>query len=165
MTDEEDDKRQIDLIEYIEDAERAGPAALNETYSDEQLDSAGLIAVKAFVRSKASKNAERVRRNKERREKGEIGPARKQLNLQAPVDDNAREILKELNTAMLEEALTPEDVRAVLTEESLDWKQRCIDAENQLDQAHRQIDELTAKIKRHRLDWLGWPLKYIFGRR
>jgi hypothetical protein len=164
MTDS-DDKRQIDLIEYIEDAERAGPPAMEKTFSDEDLDQAGLVAVKAFVRSKASKNAERVRKAAERREKGENGPPRKQLNLQAPVSDDAREILKELNAAMLEEALTPEDIKAVLTEEALDWKQRCLDAEAQLDAAHRQIDELTARIKRHRLDWLGWPLNRIFGRR
>jgi hypothetical protein len=164
MTDS-DDKRQIDLIEYIEDAERAGPPALEKTFSDEDLDQAGLIAVKAFVRSKASKNAERVRKAAERREKGENGPPRKQLNLQAPVDEEARTVIKELTAAMLDEALTPADIKAVLTEESLDWKQRCLEAEAQLDAAHRQIDDLTAKLERHKLKWLGWPLNRIFGRR
>jgi chromosome segregation ATPase len=179
MSEHKKDPRQIDLVEYIEDAENGGPPALEKTLTDEELDGAGMVAVKAFIRSKASKNALRVAKAKKKREEGENGPARKQLNLQAPVSDDAREILKELNSAMLTEALTPEDIRDVLSEEAMDWKQRTTDVERerdqlrqqleeteaQLDAAHRQIDELAAQIKRHRLDWLGWPLNRIFGRR
>ena len=65
---------------------------------------------------------------------------------------------------MVDEALTPDDIRAVLTEESMDWKQRYYDAESRLDAANRKIDELTAQARRNQLRWLGWPLKYIFGR-
>ena len=106
----------------------------------------------------------RVAKTQQRRENGEIGPARKQLNLQAPVDEEARKVIKELTAAMLDEVVKPETIRAVLTEEPLDWKQRCIEAERQLDAAQRQIYQLTAQIERHKLRWLGWPLKYIFGR-
>lgn len=164
MGEHEKDPRQIDLVDYIEDAENSGPPAMEKTLSDEDLDRAGLVAVKAFVRSKASKNAERVRKAAERREKGENGPPRKQLNLQAPVDEDARTVIKELTAAMVDEALTPDDIRAVLTEESMDWKQRYYDAESRLDAANRKIDELTAQARRNQLRWLGWPLKYIFGR-
>ena len=69
MGEHEKDPRQIDLVDYIEDAENSGPPAMEKTLSDEDLDRAGLVAVKAFVRSKASKNAERVRKAAERRER------------------------------------------------------------------------------------------------
>ena len=179
MGETDKDKRQIDLIDYIEDAEKAGapvlhagppalhigPAPQDKTYSDTQLESAGLVAVKAFMRTKRSKNALRVQKTDERRQNGETGPPRKQLNLLAPVDKEARTVIKELTAAMLDEAVKPDDIRAVLTEENMEWKQRCLEAERQLDAAHRQIDQLTAQIKRHELNWLGWPLKYIFRRR
>lgn len=165
-TDQED--RQIDLIEYIDETKNSGPPAIEKTLSNEQLNSAGLIAVKAFVRSKASKNAERVRKAAERREKGETGPPRKQLNLQAPIDDDAREVLREMNTALLRHSLTADDAREALRQNPMEWRQRAHDAErerdqlrNQLNEAHKQLEELSRKANRSWSHLLG-SLRRIF---
>lgn len=153
------DPRQIDLIDYIEDAENAGPPALEKTLSDEELESAGLVGVKAFIRSNVSKNAERVRKAAERRERGENGPPRKQLNLQAPVQEEARNVIKELNSALLDQVLTPDDIREALRE-GANWKQRATNAERERDQLRQQIEKLTSDLSsaKRRYRWLGWPL-------
>jgi predicted nucleic acid-binding Zn-ribbon protein len=144
------DKRQIELLDYIEDAENGGPPVLEKTLSDEDLDSAGLVAIKAFVRSKASKNAERVRRAAERREKGENGPPRKQLNLQAPVEDDAREVLKQLNSALLDHSLTPDDIKDALGTDAMHWIRRAQAAEGKLEDMRllmEKIEKEAAAVK------------------
>lgn len=76
---------------HIEDAENdqsmADPA---KTLTDEQLEDGGLRQVKAFVRTRASKNALRVAKSKEARAEQGI----KQVNVQAP--EQVHTALKEI---------------------------------------------------------------------
>jgi hypothetical protein len=148
MGDIDKDTRQIELIDYIEDAEKAGPPLLDRTFSDEELDRGGLVPVKAFVRSKTSKNAERVRKAAERREKGENGPARKQINLQAPVDDDARKLLQEINSSLLDGSATPDVIRRAMSNDNTDWKQRALTAERELDELRNRIESMTKRPRR-----------------
>lgn len=162
MSEKDEDERQIDLIDYIENAHHAGPPMMEKTFSDKELNNAGLIAVKAFVRSKTSKNAERVRKAKERRESGDNGPPRKQLNLQAPIDDEAREVLREMNTALLKHSLTAQDIREVLGQKAMDWRQRALDAERALAEAEKRIDTIHQEYRDRPPRWLGWPISWLF---
>lgn len=76
---------------HIEDAENdqsmADPA---KTLTDEQLEDGGLRQVKAFVRTRASKNALRVAKSKEAKAEQGI----KQVNVQAP--EQVHTALKEI---------------------------------------------------------------------
>ena len=76
---------------HIEDAENdqamADPA---KTLTDEQLEDGGLRQVKAFVRTRASKNALRVAKSKEAKAEQGI----KQVNVQAP--EKVHTALKEI---------------------------------------------------------------------
>lgn len=76
---------------HIEDAENdqsmADPA---KTLTDEQLEDGGLRQVKAFVRTRASKNALRVAKSKEAKAEKGI----KQVNVQAP--EQVHTALKEI---------------------------------------------------------------------
>lgn len=151
MGDIDNDERQIDLEAYIEgktsaadtppladhleDVEAEGPAVIDpdKALTDDTLEEAGIVPVKAYMRTRASKNAVRVKRAAEKRESGETGPARKQLNLQAPVSPEAREALKELNTALLENRITVEDLDALAGDrEAIDWRARALAAEAEL---------------------------------
>ena len=102
--------------DFIEDIEERGPKVVDPDHAltDEQLELGGLTPVRSFVRTKASKNALRVRKAKEKREAGETGPARKQLNLQAPPEPEARETLKEISAALLKQQITIDDLAGLL---------------------------------------------------
>lgn len=76
---------------HIEDAEKAQVIADPEkTLTDDDLEAGGLRQVKAFVRTRASKNALRVAKSKE--SKAEQGI--KQVNVQAP--EQVHTALKEI---------------------------------------------------------------------
>lgn len=151
MGDIDNDERQIDLVDYIEgktgkaaetapaelieEVEDRGPGVVDpeKAISDDQLEEAGIVPVKAYMRTKVSKNALRVKKSAEKREAGETGPARRQLNLQAPVDDTSREALKRLNTALLEGEITADDLDALAGDrEAIDWRARALAAEAEL---------------------------------
>lgn len=78
-----------DLFDTVEDAENAqqvaDPAA---TLTDAELEAGGLRQVKAFVRTKASRNALRVRKHREKVEAEGLG----QVNVVAPT--GARDTIK-----------------------------------------------------------------------
>jgi hypothetical protein len=97
-------------IAKLEDAETAitpTPTSGNSSYTDEQLNAAGLIKTSAFVRSNRSKNALRVEKSKSKKEDQGI----KQLNLEVP--DEHREAMKQLAIA-LKDGLTFADAMKVL---------------------------------------------------
>lgn len=149
---------QIDILDYIEGVEERAPKVVDpdQSISDDALERGGLVPVRAFVRSKASKNAERVRKAAERREKGENGTPRKQINLQAPVSDEARAALKAVNSALLDGKIEPDDLLAMTDDgETIDWRRRALDAENELDMLRGQIEELTQPRRRWWLLWLA----------
>jgi hypothetical protein len=80
-----------DLFDHIEDAEKAqkvaDPAAV---LTDDQLEEGGLRQVRAFVRTRASKNAMRVQKHRDK-----VGAeGLKQVNVVAP--EPARDVVKEI---------------------------------------------------------------------
>jgi len=148
---------QIDIIDYIEGVEERAPKVVDpdQSISDGALERGGLVPVKAFVRSKASKNAERVRKAAKRREKGENGTPRKQMNLQAPVGDEARTALKSVNSALLDGKIAPEDLLALTDDtDAIDWRSRALAAESERDQLRSQLDAM--EIRARRRWWMFW---------
>jgi len=149
---------QLDLVDYLEGIEERAPRIVDpdQSISDDALERGGLVPVRAFVRSKASKNAERVRKAAERREKGENGTPRKQINLQAPVSDEARTALKTVNSALLDGKIAPEDLLALTDDgEAIDWRSRALAAENERDELRRQLASMTARPRRWWLLWIA----------
>lgn len=94
---------------YVEELSDA-PISIDAVLSDDDLAKGGLAPIQTWARTQSSKNALRSQRAKERAEKGEAGPARKQLNLQAPVDEPSREAIKTLTAELLEGRVSPEGV-------------------------------------------------------
>lgn len=96
--------------EYVEDIpNKLIPA--DASLSDDELMQGGLTRVSGWMRTKSSKNAERQRRKRERDAAGEDGkkPIR-QINLQAPNDDNARDALKRVTKQLVDGDLSPSDL-------------------------------------------------------
>jgi hypothetical protein len=78
-----------DLFDHLEDAERAqGVADPAAVLTDDQLEEGGLRQVRAFVRTRASKNALRVQKHREKVAAEGLG----QVNVVAP--EAARDALK-----------------------------------------------------------------------
>lgn len=78
-----------DLFDHLEDAERAqGVADPAAVLTDDQLEEGGLRQVRAFVRTRASKNALRVQKHREKAAAEGLG----QVNVVAP--DEAKEALR-----------------------------------------------------------------------
>lgn len=100
---------------HLEDALDAGaPVADPEkVLDDEQLRDGGLAPVRAWVRTKASKNALRAKRSREKAEKGEGGAARKQVSLLAPPDEQSRAVLREIGKRMVAGEISADDLHAL----------------------------------------------------
>ena len=78
-----------DLFDHLEDAERAqGVADPAAVLTDDQLEEGGLRQVRAFVRTRASRNALRVQKHREKAAAEGLG----QVNVVAP--DEAKEALR-----------------------------------------------------------------------
>lgn len=78
-----------DLFDDLEDAERAqGVADPAAVLTDEQLEEGGLRQVRAFVRTRASRNALRVKKHREKAAEEGLG----QVNVVAP--EEARDVLR-----------------------------------------------------------------------
>jgi hypothetical protein len=78
----------------IEDAQNVELPIDEKTLNDKELEQAGLIKTSAFVRTKRSKNALRVEKNKQKKEQQGI----KQLNIEVP--EQHRETMKQLAIAL-----------------------------------------------------------------
>lgn len=106
-----------DLFDHLEDAERAqGVADPAAVLTDDQLEAGGLRQVRAFVRTKASRNALRVQKHREKAAAEGLG----QVNVVAP--EAARKALKTIakRTSGGEplEAVLRDCLASVMTEES-----------------------------------------------
>ena len=106
-----------DLFDHLEDAERAqGVADPAAVLTDDQLEAGGLRQVRAFVRTRASRNALRVQKHREKAAAEGLG----QVNVVAP--EAARDALKAIakRTAGGEplEAVLRDCLASVMTEES-----------------------------------------------
>lgn len=106
-----------DLFDHLEDAERAqGVADPAAVLTDDQLEAGGLRQVRAFVRTRASRNALRVQKHREKAAAEGLG----QVNVVAP--EAARKALKTIakRTSGGEplEAVLRDCLASVMTEES-----------------------------------------------
>lgn len=82
------------------------PADPDKVLTDERLAAGGLVKVNAFMRSKASANALRVKRHRDRKEAEGV----KQINVQAT--EEAREVIKEI----AKRTATGEELESVLAQ-------------------------------------------------
>jgi hypothetical protein len=99
--------------EYIEDIPDK-PITIDASLPDERLIEGGLTPVTGWMRTRSSRNAERQRRKKAKAASGEDGkPPRKQLNLEAPIDDAARNALKRVSKQLVEGDLSPGDLDVI----------------------------------------------------
>ena len=89
-------------IKHLEDAQNVQLPTSENTYTDAELEQAGLVKTSAFVRTKKSKNALRIEKHKQK--KAEQGV--KQLNVEVP--EQHRDIIKSLSKA-LKDGLSPEE--------------------------------------------------------
>jgi len=89
--------------ETIEDFEAMSPSEVDEALvlDDDALVQSGMVPIKAWARSKASANALRQRRKRERQAEG----GAKQVAVLAPADEASREALKAVGAAMRDGAL------------------------------------------------------------
>lgn len=84
---------------------------IDAALTDDELIHGGLAPVQAFMRTKASKNALRQRRAKAKKAQGADGATpSKQLNITAPVDDDARTALKITAQRLIDGDLSPSDL-------------------------------------------------------
>lgn len=89
-------------IKHLEDAQNVQLPTSEKTYTDAELEQAGLVKTSAFVRTKKSKNALRIEKHKQK--KAEQGV--KQLNVEVP--EQHRDLLKSFSKA-LKDGLSPEE--------------------------------------------------------
>lgn len=95
------------LAEHIEEVPNR-PMDAERALSDEELAAGGVVPVKAYMRTKASKNALRQKKAKEKALNSDT--PRKQLNLMAPADDQARNALKAVAEKMSDGQITAADL-------------------------------------------------------
>jgi hypothetical protein len=100
-----------DMAEYIEDIDDvgAGKVPMSAVLDDSDLMRGGIVPVKAYMRTKASANALRQQRKRERQ--AENGA--RQLAVLAPADDASRNALKAVGVAMRERGLAADTVSLV----------------------------------------------------
>ena len=96
--------------EYVEDVPNK-PIDTDAALTDDELVAGGMAPVHGWMRTKASKNAIRQRKSRARKQEGADGRApRRQLNLQAPVDDASRDALKRVADQLVDGDLSPSDL-------------------------------------------------------
>lgn len=125
--------------EYSEDIPDA-PIDPEKVLNNEALEAGGMVPVKAWVRTKSSKNALRIKKHQQKAENGEFGTPRKQLNIQAPTDEKSREMLKEISAKMLAGEIKPD-----FFEEMKELRQRAEAAERRAEAAEAEIQRLKAR--------------------
>lgn len=89
-------------LTHLEDAQNVQLPTSEKTYTDAELEQAGLVKTSAFVRTKKSKNALRIEKHKQKKEQQGI----KQLNVEVP--EQHRDMLKSFSKA-LKDGLSPEE--------------------------------------------------------
>lgn len=89
-------------LTHLEDAQNVQLPTSEKTYTDAELEQAGLVKTSAFVRTKKSKNALRIEKHKQKKEQQGI----KQLNVEVP--DQHRDMVKSFSKA-LKDGLSPEE--------------------------------------------------------
>lgn len=109
------------IYDLFEDAENAKSVEnIDDMLTDEQLEAGGLQQVRAFVRTKASKNALRVAKSKAKREAEGI----KQINVQAP--ESAHSTLRALAKAITDGSSIEAAISAVTHAQVLTATQKSV---------------------------------------
>jgi hypothetical protein len=105
------------IPEYIEDILET-PVEAENILTHEALVGGGLSPIRAYARTRSSKAAMRAKKRRDKLEAGEgtVQP-QKQLNVLAPVDEDARAAIKELANALVDGRMKPADVKDVRSEE------------------------------------------------
>lgn len=107
MTDHSTNPKRPEHIEDIPDH----PISVDDSLSDEELRAGGMVPVGGWMRTRSSRNAERVKKAKAKAASGEDGKTpRRQLNLQAPTDEASRTALKQVSERLLAGDLEPADL-------------------------------------------------------
>lgn len=101
-------KAMADRFENIEDAQAGAWDMSHDVLTDDQLEAGGLVEVRAWVRSKASANA--LRQQRKREKQAEAGRA--QVNVVVP--EECKEPLKELAAALASGQIDADQVRAMI---------------------------------------------------
>lgn len=99
--------KSVHLAEHIEEVPNR-PMDAERALSDDELAAGGVVPVKAYMRTKASKNA--LRQKKAKAKALNSDTPRKQLNLMAPADDAARAALKAVAEKMSDGQITAADI-------------------------------------------------------
>ncbi len=102
-------------VKNVEDVENV-VADVQETLTDNELEQAGLVKTSAFVRSKKSKNALRVKKHKEKKAEQGI----KQVNIEIP--EHHKETVKKL----AKELCAGKDLKQVLLTHDMTVLQRTL---------------------------------------
>jgi CRISPR/Cas system CMR-associated protein Cmr5 small subunit len=100
-------------VKNIEDVENV-VTDVQETLTDSELEQAGLVKTSAFVRSKKSKNALRVKKHKEKKAQNGI----KQVNVEIP--EHHKETVKKL----AKELCSGKDLKYILLSQDMTILQR-----------------------------------------
>lgn len=100
----------MEPLEHIEDIESSVQLTA-PPLDNAALINAGMVPVKAWVRSKQSANALRVAASKEKKEREQ---KIKQLNIPAPTDEFSRAALKEVANALCAGKLTAAELLSVV---------------------------------------------------
>ena len=88
------------------------PVDSETVLDDAALIDSGLVPIRAFIRTKSSKAAIRAKRHRERAEAGHKDqPPKKQLNVMAPIDPEARTAVKVVAEALIEGRVKPGDLK------------------------------------------------------
>ncbi len=102
-------------VKNVEDVENVA-SDVHETLTDSELEQAGLIKTSAYVRSKKSKNALRVKKHKEKKAEQGI----KQVNIEIP--EHHKETVKKL----AKELCTGKDLKQALLAQDMTFLQRTL---------------------------------------
>jgi hypothetical protein len=102
----------LHIAETIEEAEAMGPSSVlvDDALDDDRLARGGVVPVKAYLRTKASAEALRQRRKRER----QAAKGTKQVAVAAPADDASRDAIKVFAAAMRDSVLDPRTVRRLV---------------------------------------------------
>jgi hypothetical protein len=126
----------------IEDAENVPlPLADKKTFSDTELEQAGLVKTSAFVRTKRSKNALRIEKHKQKKE--ELGI--KQLNIEVP--EQHREAMKQLAIALKAGQSITDALKTISTDTKTPEKQKTPQKASQSVKTEEQINYVTIGMK------------------
>jgi len=95
-------------VKTIEDAQTVETLNVEKPLTDEDLENNGLIKTTAFVRTKKSKNALRVKKNKEKKAANGI----KQLNIE--VHEDNKEIIKTVNSLINKNGIKAKIIKFII---------------------------------------------------